>query len=678
MPPATRFDSSLTQENSSSRREKKPHPLDDPAFRTPDLALDSIDDHRSIGFNTTNVRQPNGGAYSVNTDKEECYRELRDARISCTGRLSPASKVTLQGDDKQAADIPADAMHFAFAYPIAFEGDEKDLEGISPQSLADPKLALLALGGFVYWDANWVVCGIKALKAGAQDRSNLCFKQPKPLSKLASGAGELLRSSLYDNDRIEQVTIQALRVRGVSGFCWLAPNERFPGQDMARKHPWPDGAFAYFFDDAVEGDHDYFCKILSQKDKDKYAALPRQEHEAAVRFAKSPTKEPSSGEAPGEPAGQFRSALARCGQVFTPSQHQLDFVRKAETHCLLKRAVAEVWTVRVKGSLDNNARGEWYRHVDEVDYRPNGDMFVRLEGGIDIKEDGSVWRRVAQDGVKLELIRATPVPGRRLETHSARRADGREGRLVMRNARHWRKLRPADLDEKAEGVILHPSESLLQLQTAWYLTPMQAEIEREGPIEPPDASGGKLMNLVLRMLRRSRLAARVLPLSTAPSLAHRACLAAPRVQVLPFSFLKTTLVSLNVGKLTDFSMLGIGVETYFAQLVSLGFVFLLMGCASLGNILTNLNQEPPPGAASSYQFSDFLISTSLGARSTSSNADWVFQSSNAELAGTLIFIVYTPTSLPTPLPHPPPPPPSPPPSPGTSSGYAASTCSARR
>ena len=118
--------------------------------------------------------------------------------------------------------------------------------------------------------------------------------------------------------------------------------------------------------------------------------------------------------------------------------------------------------------------------------------------------------------------------------------------------------------------------------------------------------------------------------------------------MLPFSFLKTTLVSLNVGKLTDFSMLGIGVETYFAQLVSLGFVFLLMGCASLGNIFTNLNQEPPPGAASSYQFSDFLISTSLGARSTSSNADWVFQSSNAELAGTLIFIVYTPHLPPPP------------------------------
>ena len=100
-------------------------------------------------------------------------------------------------------------------------------------------------------------------------------------------------------------------------------------------------------------------------------------------------------------------------------------MRKAEAYCLLRRAVAENWTVRVKGSLDSHAPGEWYRHEAEVDFRPltlplplpltltltltlsltptptpnqvdfrpDGEMFVRLEGEIDLKEDGSIWVR---------------------------------------------------------------------------------------------------------------------------------------------------------------------------------------------------------------------------------------------------------------------------------------------
>ena len=38
----------------------------------------------------------------------------------------------------------------------------------------------------------------------------LHFDLPRPLSRLAGGAGDLLRSSLYDADRIEQVAHQPL------------------------------------------------------------------------------------------------------------------------------------------------------------------------------------------------------------------------------------------------------------------------------------------------------------------------------------------------------------------------------------------------------------------------------------------------------------------------------------
>lgn len=73
-------------------------------------------------------------------------------------------------------------------------------------------------------------------------------------------------------------------------------------------------------------------------------------------------------------------------------------------------------------------------------------------------------------------------------------------------------------------------------------------------MQPPDASRGKLAHLVL-----------------------------------PFSFFENTLVSFKRDALTDFFTLGIGIETYFAQLVSLASVFLLMGFASLGNLFTNLS-----------------------------------------------------------------------------------------
>ena len=71
-------------------------------------------------------------------------------------------------------------------------------------------------------------------------------------------------------------------------------------------------------------------------------------------------------------------------------------------------------------------------------------------------------------------------------------------------------------------------------------------------------------------------------------------------------------------------------STYFAQLVSLGLAFLLMGVASLANVLTNiskyfdahrvgaLNQhllaEGHARGQSGFALSDIFVSTTLGAR----------------------------------------------------------------
>ena len=57
-----------------------------------------------------------------------------------------------------------------------------------------------------------------------------------------------------------------------------------------------------------------------------------------------------------------------------------------------------------------------------------------------------------QDGVKLVLMRAVAMPGRKLQTYT-RQADGSEGRVVTRDARKWAKLKPTDLGDKADGLI---------------------------------------------------------------------------------------------------------------------------------------------------------------------------------------------------------------------------------
>ena len=101
---------------------------------------------------------------------------------------------------------------------------------------------MLVLGGFVYWDAHWACCGVSSLKLGR----GLCFDKPKRLSSLAGGGGDFIRAALFDNDRIERVTLPELLRRGVTGFCWLTPGEKFPGQHPSRAHPWPDGASTHF------------------------------------------------------------------------------------------------------------------------------------------------------------------------------------------------------------------------------------------------------------------------------------------------------------------------------------------------------------------------------------------------------------------------------------------------
>lgn len=85
-----------------------------------------------------------------------------------------------------------------------------------------------------------------------------------------------------------------------------------------------------------------------------------------------------------------------------------------------------------------------------------------------------------------------------------------------------------------------------------------------------------------------------------------------------------------------FTHLGIGVDLYFAQLVSLAFAFMLMGFASLGSLLTNVAQHSESSDASADTLY-LLVGTTLGARTEPFD---LFQSANTELACTICFTAY--------------------------------------
>lgn len=74
----------------------------------------------------------------------------------------------------------------------------------------------------MYWSDKFEIVGINALCDG----KGLHFEGPVDLPT------EQLRGVLYDEGRVQRVTIPALVNRGVTGFCWLAANEKLPGERL--------------------------------------------------------------------------------------------------------------------------------------------------------------------------------------------------------------------------------------------------------------------------------------------------------------------------------------------------------------------------------------------------------------------------------------------------------------
>ena len=106
----------------------------------------------------------------------------------------------------------------------------------------------------------------------------------------------------------------------------------------------------------------------------------------------------------------------------------------------------------------------------------------------------------------------------------------------------------------------------------------------------------------------------------------------------PFSIFRDTIAAASATKATDFDVLGVGVELYFSTLVSLMLVFVLMGVANTGNLLTNIVFFTQVDAGRRDSVLSVLTTVStLGARQEPFD---MVQSAVQEMAATFIFIAY--------------------------------------
>eukprot|EP01012_Entosiphon_sulcatum_P014741 TRINITY_DN19737_c0_g1_i1.p1 TRINITY_DN19737_c0_g1~~TRINITY_DN19737_c0_g1_i1.p1 ORF type:complete len:1582 (+),score=213.10 TRINITY_DN19737_c0_g1_i1:63-4808(+) len=142
------------------------------------------------------------------------------------GALSPLCQVTSTG--KQALRKPGkmDAEYYAFAYPSSVAAFLREVR--------EPRSAFLALGGFVYVDANQEVLQVDVLSpdGGIPTSQKLSFSEPKPLPDESV-------VKLFTQMRLHPIDPQSNG--GAELFAWLLPGEAWDNPTL------PHGGFAYIW-----------------------------------------------------------------------------------------------------------------------------------------------------------------------------------------------------------------------------------------------------------------------------------------------------------------------------------------------------------------------------------------------------------------------------------------------
>jgi len=145
-------------------------------------------------------------------------------------QLSPLHQITLDEETKAAANIPLDAVHFAWAYPVVEDG----LGRRSGRSSAEG--AFLQFGGYIYFNNSRDAVGANSICPAAVGTLGLMFSRPQILAQEVA-------SVLTQQGRFQEITLDDLARKGATHFAWIRPDE------FCRSAFCPDGAFAYKFAD---------------------------------------------------------------------------------------------------------------------------------------------------------------------------------------------------------------------------------------------------------------------------------------------------------------------------------------------------------------------------------------------------------------------------------------------
>jgi len=150
-------------------------------------------------------------------------------------QLSPLHMITLDEETKKAANIPAAAIHFAWAYPMVLEPGVR-----RPSGAADA--AFIEYGGYIYFDDHRDVVGTNSISPAPFGTLGLMFGRPQPLP-------ESVVSMMWKQGRFQEVTLKPLSDKGATHFGWIRPKE------FADEVASADGCFAYKF---ADGSTKYF------------------------------------------------------------------------------------------------------------------------------------------------------------------------------------------------------------------------------------------------------------------------------------------------------------------------------------------------------------------------------------------------------------------------------------
>lgn len=149
------------------------------------------------------------------------------------GSYSPASIIPMDDHTRKIANIPDDAVFFAWAYPISGLDTVSDMvkRKLDP---SHPTVSFVLFGGFMFFNEDGKLLQANGIYSG----NNISFSEPK----------ELLYSdvctTLGGSGRLQDVASQELLDINVDKFCWIYPNEKIGLDKVA-----PYGGFLYVYKD---------------------------------------------------------------------------------------------------------------------------------------------------------------------------------------------------------------------------------------------------------------------------------------------------------------------------------------------------------------------------------------------------------------------------------------------